>query len=133
MYPSPMKLATARLCLDCDQVHDEQHCPSCGSESFAFLTRWIDPGGQRPAAWLKPTPEAFDPERLEAVRALTTPKAPAPSAMRRALGAVAGLATVGVAGWILSSSREAARRDPAPSAPDPNARPGPGTGGSDLL
>ncbi len=128
-----MKLATARLCLDCDRVHDEQHCPSCGSESFAFLTRWVDPGGQRSAARLKPTPEASDPERLEAVRALTAPKPPAPGAIRRVLGAVAGLATVSVAGWIWSSSREAARRDRTPSTPAPDDGRGPGAEGPDLL
>ena len=38
-----MRLMNARLCLDCEEVHDEQHCPICGSESFAFLTRWVSP------------------------------------------------------------------------------------------
>jgi len=128
-----MKLTTSRLCLDCDEVHDEPHCPSCGSESFAFLTRWVDPGGQRPAARLKPALPAPDSERLEAVRALTAPGPSSPGAMRRTLGALAGLATVGVAHWIWTSSREAARRDQAPAAPAPRP-PGAGsTDGSDLL
>ena len=38
-----MRLMNARLCLDCEEVHDEQHCPICSSESFAFLTRWVTP------------------------------------------------------------------------------------------
>ena len=38
-----MKLDVARLCLDCEEVHERQHCPACGSEAFAFLTRWIEP------------------------------------------------------------------------------------------
>ena len=32
-----MKLGVARLCLDCDEVHDEERCPTCASEVFAFL------------------------------------------------------------------------------------------------
>jgi len=128
-----MKLALARLCLDCDEVHDEQQCPSCGSESFAFLTRWVDPGGQRPSAVRGRVASAPDPERLEAVRALTTPEPRSPGTMRRVLGTVAGLATVGAAGWIWSSSRAAARRDQADPARAADRRPGPGADGPDLL
>lgn len=133
MYPTTMKLSTARLCLDCDDVHDEQHCPSCGSESFAFLARWVDPGGQRPSARRGQAAAAADPERLEAVRALTAPAGPAPGGIRRILGAVAGVATVGVAGWIWSRSREAARRGGPQTPADPDAGPGPSADGRDLL
>ena len=44
-----MQLQSARLCLDCDEVHDAQQCPSCASETFAFITRWVPvPGPDRP-------------------------------------------------------------------------------------
>ena len=36
-----MKLATARLCLNCDEVHDAHACPVCVSETFVYLTRWV--------------------------------------------------------------------------------------------
>ncbi len=36
-----MQLRVARLCLDCEELHDGQQCPVCASESFAYLTRWI--------------------------------------------------------------------------------------------
>ena len=36
-----MQLRTARLCLDCDNVHETQQCPVCASEAFAFMTRWV--------------------------------------------------------------------------------------------
>jgi hypothetical protein len=36
-----MQLRRARLCLDCEEIHEEQRCPTCASETFAFLTRWI--------------------------------------------------------------------------------------------
>ncbi len=36
-----MHLGVARLCLDCQEVHDQDRCPACTSESFAFITRWI--------------------------------------------------------------------------------------------
>ena len=38
-----MRLMNARLCLDCEEVHEEQHCPTCSSESFAFLSRGVTP------------------------------------------------------------------------------------------
>ena len=36
-----MQLNVARLCLDCEEVHDAQRCPVCASETFAYLTRWV--------------------------------------------------------------------------------------------
>src|SRR5688572_4052909 len=36
-----MQLRVARLCLDCEEVHDGQQCPVCASETFAYLTRWV--------------------------------------------------------------------------------------------
>lgn len=36
-----MQLRIARVCLDCEEVHDGQTCPVCASESFAFISRWI--------------------------------------------------------------------------------------------
>ena len=36
-----MQLHVARLCLDCQDVHDERACPKCSSESFALLSKWV--------------------------------------------------------------------------------------------
>ena len=36
-----MQLDSARLCLNCQEVHDSRHCPRCASETFAYLTRWV--------------------------------------------------------------------------------------------
>lgn len=36
-----MQLNVARVCLDCEEIHDSQRCPVCASETFAFLTRWV--------------------------------------------------------------------------------------------
>jgi hypothetical protein len=36
-----MKLKDARLCLDCDTLHEDERCPMCASEAFAFLTQWV--------------------------------------------------------------------------------------------
>jgi hypothetical protein len=45
-----MQLHSARLCLDCEEIHDDQKCPMCASESFAFLTRWIPAERARPVS-----------------------------------------------------------------------------------
>jgi hypothetical protein len=44
-----MQLRDARVCLDCEEVHDAQQCPVCASETFAFLTRWVPVDEQRAA------------------------------------------------------------------------------------
>jgi hypothetical protein len=36
-----VQLKTARLCLNCDEVHNAQTCPVCVSETFVYLTRWV--------------------------------------------------------------------------------------------
>jgi putative endonuclease len=36
-----MQVRTARLCLDCEELHPDQQCPNCASEAFVYLSRWI--------------------------------------------------------------------------------------------
>jgi hypothetical protein len=36
-----VQLTNARLCLNCEDVHDAQTCPVCASETFAYLSRWV--------------------------------------------------------------------------------------------
>src|SRR5262245_49561534 len=36
-------LQNARLCMDCETVFDAPQCPSCSSQSFFPLSRWIRP------------------------------------------------------------------------------------------
>jgi hypothetical protein len=43
-----MQLQAARLCVNCEEVHDAQACPACGSENFAYLTRWVPPARPQP-------------------------------------------------------------------------------------
>jgi len=43
-------LENARLCLDCDTVFDAARCPSCDSESYFPLSRWVRPSNEAPAA-----------------------------------------------------------------------------------
>ena len=40
-------LENARLCLDCDTVFEEAQCPSCSSESFFPLSRWVRPSNEQ--------------------------------------------------------------------------------------
>jgi hypothetical protein len=46
-------LENARLCLDCDMVFEEARCPSCSSETFFPLSRWV-----------RPHIEAAEPQRV---------------------------------------------------------------------
>jgi hypothetical protein len=54
-------LENARLCMDCDTVFDGPLCPSCSSESYFPLSRWIRPALEE----IRPQPPR--PPRSEAV------------------------------------------------------------------
>jgi hypothetical protein len=105
-----MQLHVARLCLDCDEVHDRQMCPVCGSESFAYISRWV----AAPERRRQPRAEAPQ-ETAEAYRQLLAPERP-PAALNRWMKrGVFGLAAVSIAGWVLqrrSRSSEPPRKNP---------------------
>ena len=89
-----MQLMTARLCLDCDEVHDAQQCPVCASEVFTYMTRWVPAPERR----RRPRP-ATSPE-ADAYRHLMTPE-PSSTRQRRWAQGVAGLAAAGLVGWFM--------------------------------
>jgi len=55
-----MQLRVARLCLDCEELHTENRCPRCASDSYAFLSSWLPSEERR--RWRKPLAE---PARAE--------------------------------------------------------------------
>ena len=95
-----MQLRNARLCLDCEEVHDAEQCPICASEMFASITRWV------PAPERRTRPRATPPsERADAYRELLNTE-PRPSTTRRLLkhGAL-GLTAVGLISWFVRQNR----------------------------
>ena len=47
-----IKLARAKLCCECEIIHEEKKCPICGGkESNEFLAKWITP-----LAWVPDNP-----------------------------------------------------------------------------
>jgi hypothetical protein len=48
-----MQLRVARLCLDCEELHTDNACPRCASESYAFLSNWLHVEERR--RWRRPT------------------------------------------------------------------------------
>ncbi len=100
-----MRLDDARLCLDCEEIHEEQECPACGSEVFAFLTRWIQstsparPSGKA-ATGAVAAKAAVDEEHLAAWREITDGPTPAPAGGKKFMTrGLLGLAAMGLAGW----------------------------------
>lgn len=49
-----MQLRVARLCLDCEELHNANSCPRCASESYAFLSSWLPTEERR--RWRRPAP-----------------------------------------------------------------------------
>jgi hypothetical protein len=97
-----MQLRDARLCADCDEVHDAQECPHCASERFSYLSRWVP----LPADRLRPRPTTSP--QAEVYRQLINPDASANSrGSWRARHGVMGFAAVGVLGWLWQSASRA--------------------------
>ena len=109
-----MRLDDARLCLDCEEIHDEQECPACGSEAFAFLKRWIKStaDGDRARQVTHRIPEASvraapSGEQLDAWRQIVDGKpAAAPRRGRLVTRGLLGLAAMGVAGWAWTRKKD---------------------------
>ena len=59
--PGGMQLRVARLCLDCEEIHDSQQCPVCASETFAYLSKWV-PAPERRAKARPPEPPKEPPK-----------------------------------------------------------------------
>jgi hypothetical protein len=102
-----MQLHTARLCLDCQEVHDGQTCPICSSESFAYISRWIPAPERR----VKPRPAEPAPQ-AELYRQLLSPNRAQPPAARWLKRGVFGLAAVSAAAWVLKWGAEEEQTGP---------------------
>jgi hypothetical protein len=96
-----MHLGVARLCLDCEEVHEGDHCPACGSESFTFLARWVKvstrPGPQEAARPPRQAAPAERAEQVEAYRQLLDGERRRVAASRMVARGAFGLAMVGLA------------------------------------
>jgi hypothetical protein len=98
-----MQLQMARLCLDCEEVHDAQQCPVCASETFAAMTRWV------PTAERRGRPRPNIPPEAEVYRAFAGGKPPASRGQRFLKRGALGLTAVGLIGWLLRSGKPGSR------------------------
>jgi len=109
-----MQLRNARLCLDCDEVHDEGQCPICASESFAFIKRWV-PASERRSRQRPPDEATTNSETIATYKELLSPHEQSRlSAWQLVRGGAVSLAVLGAAGWLM-------RRNAAPSSPSPDS------------
>lgn len=94
-----MQLRSARLCLDCEELHEDAQCPVCTSEAFVYITRWIPVDARRTRKRPVPRP-ANSPRVSQFVK-----------------GGAVGLAVLAAARWLLHPPADDARgRTGAPDA-----------------
>ena len=103
-----MRLMNARLCLDCEEVHDQQHCPVCSSESFAFLTRWVVASDALTdsARTARPPDPVARREQVDAYRQILNPNPQTPRRGRMVAGGALGLALIGLARLVWRAAPE---------------------------
>jgi hypothetical protein len=94
-----MQLRTARLCIDCEEVHDDVRCPVCASETFTYLSRWI-PSDERRRRPRNEGLQAEDTGDIESYRRLTSSEPPPVRGRQLLKKGVVGLAALGVVGWL---------------------------------
>lgn len=104
-----MQLRQARLCHDCEEVHDAQRCPVCASETFTYITRWV------PVPERRTRPRATTSPEAEIYRQLIAPEPPRRRSGALLKQAIIGITTLGLAGWAWQRSK--ASKDEG-SAPD---------------
>ena len=109
-----MQLRNARLCLDCDEIHEEPQCPLCASESFGFLKRWVPASERRSRP--RPTPEN-DGAHRETVNTYKSLLAASQEEGRLTTwqlvrGGAVSLAIIGAAGWVWRRNSHAGERTP---------------------
>jgi hypothetical protein len=110
-----MQLKSARLCLNCDEVHDAQQCPVCASEAFVHLTRWV------PAPERRTRPRPTTSPAADVYRELTAPDVSAPKRGRLLTRSALGVTAIAVAGWMWrwNKDRKNRRATAAGQAPEP--------------
>jgi hypothetical protein len=94
-----VQLRFARLCHDCEEVHADQQCPVCASETFTFITRWV------PAPERRKRPRPTTSPEAEIYRQLTRADEQPPAAGRLLKRAAVGLTALGIAGWLWGRSQ----------------------------
>lgn len=61
-----MNLSRARLCLDCEEVHEDKTCPKCASEQWSLMGNWSAVGS---TVRVVPAPPKRLPQRFAIDRA----------------------------------------------------------------
>jgi len=106
-----VNIRVARVCLDCDEVHDAQTCPICASESFAYVSRWV------PVPERRNQPRPAKSQDAETYDQLVNPQ-PARSLTSKVAKGAIGLATIAAAGWVW---RRIATPDRGPAGRTPSS------------
>ena len=112
-----MQLRSARMCLDCEEVHDRPECPACGSESFAYLSRWIPIESRRTPPPVEPTEQTEAYRRLLEIDA--APRNGWSTTRRWLTGGAFGIAALSTVGWLWR--RRGAEDAPASQTTDKTA------------
>ena len=111
-----MHLSVARICLDCQEIHEDDRCPVCTSEAFGFITRWVK---------LDATPRASEEKervltstKLEDYRQILNPtpqRAPTAGWLRKG-GLVVAAGVLARLGWHLAAQQNRTPRQELPRA-----------------
>jgi hypothetical protein len=100
-----MHLSVARLCLDCQEIHEGDRCPVCTSEAFGFVTRWVKVDAAPRRAPNKG--HAGDSSRVDSYRQILNPQPQRSTAARwlRKGGLLVAAGYLARWGWHIAQNR----------------------------
>jgi hypothetical protein len=107
-----MQLSVARLCLDCEEIHDADRCPVCTSEAFGFMTRWVKIDGA-PAHVSPPEQSARRASRVDSYHRILNPAPPRSRTARwlRKGGLMVAAGYLARWGWQIAADHTRAQRE----------------------
>lgn len=99
-----MHLSVARLCLDCQEIHDKDRCPLCTSDAFGFITRWVK-ADATPAYTSRDTKRAASSSKIDSYRQIvgSTPRRSRAETWLRKGGLVMAAGYLARLGWQIAA------------------------------
>ncbi len=110
-----MHLSVARLCLDCQEIHDKDRCPLCTSDAFGFITRWVKPDAT-PGHTPRQSPPPITSSKVDSYRQIVgaMPRRSRTQSWMRKGGLVMAAGYLARLGWQIAAQHRGNSRGQSP-------------------
>jgi RNA polymerase subunit RPABC4/transcription elongation factor Spt4 len=114
-----MQLSVARLCLDCQEIHEHDRCPVCTSEAFGFITRWVQVDAAKAPAARETAPRTTKADAYRRILNQAPAQRRTSGRWLRKAGIVVATGYLARWGWNIASQLDRSPRTDADRENDP--------------